>query len=94
MTRSIRVQVVYALPLEQAVVDVAVEEGAAVNRAVEQSGLAERYADIRPGESAVGIWGRPVDWSAVLRDGDRVELYRPLVADPKEVRRQRAKPRR
>lgn len=91
MAASIRVEVVYALPHCQERVDVVLAEGATVRDAVEASGLLRKYPDIEPdGRNKLGIFSRLVKGDAVLRDRDRVEIYRPLVADPKAVRRQRA----
>jgi uncharacterized protein len=83
----IRVEVVYALPGEQALVALEVPAGTTAGGAIERSGLSQRYA---AGAGKVGIFGRIVDAATVLQDGDRVEIYRPLVADPKTARRQRA----
>lgn len=94
MSRTIRVEVVYARPECQSIETVMLPEDGTVGDAVALSGLAARFEDIRVGESPVGIWGRPTEWAGPLREGDRVELYRPLVADPKEIRRKRAKPAR
>ena len=58
--------------------------------AVRASGVLDRWPELAAGEPSVGIWGRATSAAAVLRDGDRVELYRPLAADPQEARRRRA----
>ena len=89
-TPRLRVEVVAALPERQAVrlLDLAV--GSTVRQAVEESGLLNAFPEFAVAAGRVGIWGRPVDPDQPLRDGDRVELYRPLVADPKTARRQRA----
>ena len=86
---SIRVEVVYALAQEQAIVPLQLEEGATVADALAASGLLDRYRELDEG-ARVGVWGRVAPRSHVLRDGDRVEIYRPLQADPKQVRRVRA----
>ncbi|ENO87651.1 RnfH family protein [Thauera linaloolentis] len=91
MAASIRVEVAYALPQRQELVEVVLAEGATVGDALEVSGLLRKYPDIEPdGRNKLGIFSRLVKADAVLRDRDRVEIYRPLVADPKAVRRQRA----
>jgi putative ubiquitin-RnfH superfamily antitoxin RatB of RatAB toxin-antitoxin module len=59
--------------------------------AVRASGLLERWPELGAGEPSIGIWGRAVAPAAMLRDGDRVELYRPLTMDPQEARRLRAR---
>ncbi|MCW8925015.1 MAG: RnfH family protein [Xanthomonadales bacterium] len=87
---AIRVEVVYATPDRQELVSVELETGSTVADAIERSGLAESFAGFEMDPSAVGIFSRKVELGQALRDGDRVEIYRPLRADPKEVRRQRA----
>jgi uncharacterized protein len=86
----IHVEVAYALPHEQALISLPVPEGATLEQAVRQSGLLEKYPEINLASAKVGIWNKATELSAVLRDKDRVEIYRPLIADPKEVRRKRA----
>lgn len=88
---TIRIEVVYALPDKQRVLPLSVAEGSTLRQAVEESGLLREYPDLDlGGRNKVGIWGKLAKPDAPLRDGDRVEIYRPLIADPKEVRRQRA----
>jgi uncharacterized protein len=81
------VEVVYARADEQMLVSLEVAPGTTVAKAIERSGLAARY-DIT--DASVGIFGRRVERDTLLHDGDRVEIYRPLVADVKEARRRRA----
>jgi hypothetical protein len=83
-----RVEVVYALPDGEEAVTLHLAAGATVADALAASGLADRHAEV--GRCKVGIYGRVVPRSARLAEGDRVELYRPLVIDPKEARRRRA----
>jgi hypothetical protein len=90
---EIEVTVVYALPLRADSVSLRVPAGATVGEAISRSGLLERFPEIDLGRARVGIYSRWVRLDTVLRDGDRVEVYRPLVADPKEVRRRRARRR-
>lgn len=85
---TIQVEVVYALPGMQNLLAVKVPAGATAQQAIELSGLAEQYPEISG--LKIGIFGRLVKPDTVLRDKDRVEIYRPLIADPKEVRRKRA----
>ena len=85
-----RVEVVYALPLAQDVVLLDVPVDTTVAQALTASGILARHPDIDVRTSALGIWGRRVAPDTPLREGDRVEIYRPLQADPKEVRRRRA----
>ncbi|WP_253382532.1 RnfH family protein [unidentified bacterial endosymbiont] len=90
MSLKISVEVVYALPEKQYLQRVALDEGATVEVAIRASGLLELRADIDLAKNKVGIYSRPVKLADELKDGDRVEIYRPLIADPKELRRQRA----
>lgn len=86
----IRVEVVYANPAEQRLVKLECAPDTTVRAAIEQSGLLERYAEIDLGKNKIGIFGKFAKLDQTLRDRDRVEIYRPLIADPKEIRRQRA----
>lgn len=90
MSTSIRVQVIYALPDRQDVVTIELPEGATAVQAVEASGLLQKYPDIDLARNKLGVFAKLVKAEQVLRDRDRVEIYRALIADPKEVRRQRA----
>ncbi len=89
--QSIRVEVVHALPTRQIALSVALPEGATVRDAVMASGILEAAGLTPAALDAVGIWNRVVTADSVLTDGDRVELYRPLLADPKDARRKRAR---
>lgn len=90
---KIRVEVIVAFPREHALVAVELEEGATVLDAIRASGLRERYPQIDPDQNGAGIFGRLVPLDTPLKGGDRVELVRPLAADPKELRRRRLKRR-
>lgn len=90
MLPNITVEVAYALPEKQYLQRLKLEEGATVEEAIRASGLLELRSDIDLSKNKVGIYSRPVKLTDVLNDGDRVEIYRPLIADPKELRRQRA----
>jgi putative ubiquitin-RnfH superfamily antitoxin RatB of RatAB toxin-antitoxin module len=87
---SINVEVAYALPEKQVILPVNVEAGTTIGGAIVQSGLMIEFPDLDIEHTEVGIFGKVTPMTTVLSDGDRVELYRPLIADPKEVRRQRA----
>ena len=87
---AIAVEVVYALLEEQVVIALTVRCGTTVAAAIELSGLGARFPEIRTKELRVGIHGRVVPRDTLLGDGDRVEIYRPLIADPKQTRRRRA----
>ncbi|MEX5413341.1 RnfH family protein [Atlantibacter hermannii] len=90
MPAKIAVEVAYALPEKQYLRRVTLEEGATVEQAIHASGLLALRTDIDLAKNKVGVYSRPVKLTDVLSDGDRVEIYRPLIADPKELRRQRA----
>lgn len=87
---ELAVEVAYALPREQVLLALTVEPGTTVQQAIERSGLLDRFPDIDLAAAQVGIFGKLSRLDTVLRAGDRVEVYRPLIADPKEVRRKRA----
>ncbi len=87
---QIHVEVVYALAQRQKVVPMNLPEGTTVRQAIERSGLLAEFPEIDLANNKLGIWNKLAKADAVLRDKDRVEIYRPLIADPKEVRRQRA----
>ena len=87
---SIRVEVVLAMPEQQELVVLTVEPGLTVAGAIALSGLSGKFEGFELDLAKVGIFGKKASPDQVLRDGDRVEIYRPLIADPKEVRRQRA----
>lgn len=87
----IDVEVVYALEKEQEVIRLSLPEGATVMDAVTASGLVDKYPEIDPGgRNKLGIYAKLTKADTVLRARDRVEIYRPLIADPKAVRKQRA----
>ena len=88
--RTIRVEVAYARPEEQVILSLAVEEGCTLEQAVRASGILERFPEIDPAAGKMGVFGKLSKPSALLRAGDRVEIYRPLIADPKAIRKQRA----
>lgn len=89
MPERIRVEVACAEPQRQFLRRIELSDGATVADAIDASGLGAEWG-IDPAALTVGIWSKPVARDARLRDGDRVELYRPLKADPKESRRRRA----
>jgi len=90
--QSINVEVAYALPDKQIIREVNVDAGTTIGAAIVQSGIMMDFPalDIELENAKVGIFGKVATMTTVLADGDRVEIYRPLIADPKEVRRQRA----
>lgn len=84
-----KVAVAVALPGRQEVAEVDVPEGATAREAVEASGIRERFPELDFAALRWGIWSRPCKPDAPLREGDRVELYRPLAMDAKDMRRAR-----
>lgn len=90
MTESIAVEVVYALPQRQELIRLKLPAGSTVQQAVEASGLLQKYPEIDLARNKLGIFGKLSKPDTQLRDRDRVEVYRPLIADPKEVRKKRA----
>lgn len=90
MIEEIDIEVVYALPQQQMLRQLSVPAGTTAGQAVALSGIGEGFPEINLAHNKLGIFGKLVKAEAVLRDRDRVEIYRPLLADPKEVRRQRA----
>ncbi|MBI3141026.1 MAG: RnfH family protein [Rhodocyclales bacterium] len=90
MADSISVEVVYALPQRQELVRLKLPAGSTLQQAVEASGLLQKHPEIDFGKNKLGVFGKLSKPDALLRDHDRVEIYRPLIADPKEVRKKRA----
>ena len=90
MSGKINIEAVYALPDEQTLFRQSVPEGATVAEAIQLCGILEKYPEIDLATNKLGIFGKLAKADTVLRDKDRIEIYRPLIADPKEVRRKRA----
>ncbi|PRQ61927.1 RnfH family protein [Vibrio sp. V01_P9A10T6] len=89
-SEMIHVEVVYALPHEQRVLNLVVDKNSTVETIIQQSGVLELYPEIDLSKNKVGIFSRNVKLDSTVRDRDRIEIYRPLLADPKEIRRKRA----
>lgn len=96
--KLIQVEVAYATPERQLIIAVEVPEGSTALEAVEQSGIAERFDSINISEDPMGIFSQPLNGKVlpepgdyVLQTKDRVEIYRPLLIDPKQARLNRAK---
>ncbi|OGA33258.1 MAG: RnfH family protein [Betaproteobacteria bacterium RIFCSPLOWO2_12_61_14] len=90
MSGKINIEAVYALPDEQTLFRQSVPEGATVAEAIQLCGILEKYPEIDLAANKVGIFGKLAKADTLLRDKDRIEIYRALIADPKEVRRKRA----
>lgn len=87
---KIQVEVAYARSDEQLVLPVTVDPGTTLQDAIQRSGIMDRFPEIDLKVNKVGVFGKLAKPDTVLRQGDRVEIYRPLLADPKAIRKQRA----
>jgi putative ubiquitin-RnfH superfamily antitoxin RatB of RatAB toxin-antitoxin module len=87
---KINVEVVYAMPDEQLLLKSEVSKGATIAEAIKLSGILDKHPEIDLEKGKFGIFGKLSKTDTVLREKDRIEIYRPLIADPKEVRRKRA----
>ena len=90
MSEEINIEVCYAIAEHQDRVMLRVPPESTVEQAIATSGILKRHPEIDLNRNKVGIFAKLCKLDAVLRDGDRVEIYRPLIADPKEIRKQRA----
>lgn len=90
MPEKMIIEVVYPLPGKQEIFAVSLPMGANVRQAIEASGVLLKYPEIDMSKNKIGVYARLAKPDGPLRDRDRVEIYRPLIADPKEVRKQRA----
>ena len=86
----VNVEVAYAKPEEQAIVTLTMPEGATVEAAIKASGVLERFPEIALSELKAGIFGEVCKLDQPVKEADRIEIYRPLIHDPKDARRQRA----
>ena len=90
MAEMINVDVCYGLPEKQLLIKVKLSEGSTLQQALEASGILVKHPEIDLKKNKFGVFAKLSKVDTVLRDRDRVEIYRPLIADPKEVRKQRA----
>jgi hypothetical protein len=88
---TMEIELVYALPDSQITESLRVRPSTTLAQALSKSCVVVRHPDVATGSLAIGIWGRRAEPTAVLREYDRIEFYRPLVADPKQARRIRAR---
>ena len=91
MPKEIMVEVAYAIPEEQVIITIKVPTIFNVQQAIEKSGIQKQFSDIDLTNNKVGIFGKQTSLDHLLSDRDRIEIYRPLILDPKEMRRKRAK---
>jgi hypothetical protein len=89
-TEKITIEVVYGVSHKQRILTLLVDEGTQVEQAIIESGIIKLFPEIDLNVNKVGIWNRTVKLSEPLSDLDRIEVYRPLIADPKDVRKRRA----
>jgi hypothetical protein len=89
MSAMLSIEVCYALPNEQVLIPVELPEGATVQQALDASGILQRCPQIDLAKQKVGVFGKLKPLDAVLADHDRVEIYRPLIVDPKAARQRR-----
>ncbi len=90
MVEQISVEVAFALPERQSLLSVTVPIGSTVQQVIEISGILISYPEIKLDVNKVGIWSRTVKLDEMVKQGDRIEVYRALIADPKDMRRRRA----
>lgn len=90
MGKATMIEVAYATPEKQKIIECKIEQGTSARDAVKQSKIDQHFPEIDLENCHLGVFGKAVTSNYELVDGDRIEIYRPLIADPKEVRRQRA----
>ena len=91
MPNTLFIEVVYALSTQQFIERIELPEGATLLDAVKASSFSKKFPELAQSPAHVGIFGKVCPIDQVLNNADRVEIYRPLIHDPKEARRQRAK---
>ncbi|MCP4433486.1 MAG: RnfH family protein [Gammaproteobacteria bacterium] len=90
MTKETMIEIAYATPENQKIIVCHIEQGTSPRDAVKQSDIIRFFPEIDPESCDLGVFGKAIAPNYELTEGDRIEIYRPLIADPKEVRRQRA----
>lgn len=90
MSDMIEIEVVYGLPNKQILLSLPVPVGCTIEEGIKLSGINKHFPEIIISEAKVGIFSHPETLSTVVKEGDRIEIYRPLIADPKEMRKLRA----
>lgn len=88
---SVAIRVAYSTREEQVIIELSVPHGTTIQEAIQRSGILNRYPDIDLRRQGVGVFGQARALDYCPRTGDRIEIYRPLVLDPKEARRKRKK---
>ena len=87
---EINIELIYPLPDEQILISITVKQGTNLEQAIEQSGILRKYTEIDLSINKVGIFSKATKLTEILREGDRIEIYRSLIADPKEARKKKA----
>ena len=90
MPNEILIEVAYALPQKQIIIPIKIKPGVTAEEAIKASGIIKKFPEIDLKINQIGIFGKLTQLDHVMRERDRIEIYRPLIADPKEIRRQRA----
>ena len=90
MPNEILIEVAYALPQKQIIIPIKIKAGVTAEEAIKASGIIKKFPEIDLKINQIGIFGKLTQLDHVMRERDRIEIYRPLIADPKEIRRQRA----
>ena len=90
MPNEILIEVAYALPKKQLIIPIKVKIGTTAQEAIQLSGITKKFPEIDLSVNQIGIFGKLTQLDHVMRERHRIEIYRPLIADPKEIRRQRA----
>lgn len=90
MAETKAVELAYATAAKQSLLSLTVDATATVEQIIQQSGMLAAFPEIDLSQNKVGIWSRTCKLNDVPKAGDRIEIYRPLIADPKDMRRRRA----
>ena len=90
MEKSIRIEVAYATLSKQTILEIEAPVGVTVRTAIERSRIQDEFPEIDLAKNKVGVYGKLRDLGDTVEDGDRIEIYRPLLIDPKEARRRRS----
>ena len=90
MSDKTHIEIAYATPAKQLILECEIETGTPAREVIKSSGITRHFPEIDPDSCDIGVFGKAIAADYELQNGDRIEIYRPLIADPKEVRRQRA----
>lgn len=87
---KLNIELIYPLPNEQILLTIKIDKPSTIAEAIEASGIRKKYPEIDLTKNKVGIFSKVCELNQSLREGDRIEIYRPLIADPKEARKKKA----